>query len=316
MKEIFIDVTDDIVKNVNDYYMVSNTGKVINKITGKCIGSLSKRELRYKCSLILKSGKICFIDMAKLIYKSFNKNEDLSNKVIVFKDFDSYNIKLDNLYSIYSYELTAYTINRNLYLNRNLTNNQISRAKYHIKNKIIMFHNIDEIWVDITSNEVKDIKPYYMISNYGRVFNKAYNSMVYPQISYNGYMYFIASSITGKQLNVSIHRTMLKCFKPLNDYTNIECNHIDTNSLNNNLDNLEWLSSNDNESYIPECIINDGKKMCEEDVRKICELLELNKSYIEICFIIGCKYTGSMHKRLSDIHRRITYKDISKDYNF
>ena len=43
-----------------------------------------------------------------------------------------------------------------------------------------------------------------------------------------------------------IHRLVMTTFKPLDDYTDMEVNHIDCDRTNNRLDNLEWTTHIDN----------------------------------------------------------------------
>lgn len=95
----------------------------------------------------------------------------------------------------------------------------------------------EEIW--------KPIKNYdnYFISNYGNIrhFNKPLKPCGKPYLS-------VTLSKNGKTKNYTVHRLVAEAFIPNPD--NLECvNHIDENKLNNNVNNLEWLSRGDNANY-------------------------------------------------------------------
>ncbi len=50
----------------------------------------------------------------------------------------------------------------------------------------------------------------------------------------------------GNNKRLNIHRLVLENFKPLDDYSGVEARHINGNSYNNRLTNLEWGTSKDN----------------------------------------------------------------------
>ena len=50
----------------------------------------------------------------------------------------------------------------------------------------------------------------------------------------------------GKYVHILIHRVVLETFCPNENSENLVVNHIDTNKLNNKLENLEWLDRSEN----------------------------------------------------------------------
>lgn len=98
-----------------------------------------------------------------------------------------------------------------------------------------------EQWKDI-----KDYEGLYQISNFGVVKSLRKNKIMKTSISNAGYE-FVMLWKNGKGQSKSIHRLVLEAFIPnpdLSKYT--DCDHIDNNKLNNNIDNLRWCTHKEN----------------------------------------------------------------------
>ena len=102
---------------------------------------------------------------------------------------------------------------------------------------------MNEIWKDI-----KDY-PNYMVSNLGRVKslsnNKARKEKILKQHkNSNGYL-FVALSKNGKIKCYRVHRLVAEAFLPNPD--NKPCiDHINTNKIDNRVENLRWCSHKEN----------------------------------------------------------------------
>lgn len=113
---------------------------------------------------------------------------------------------------------------------------------------------MEEIWKDVVGYE-----GYYQVSNLGNVrgvdryvietnTNKRKlikGKMLTKHEKDNGYRQ-VNLTKDGKTTFHYVHRIVMKAFKPLNDYTDMEVNHIDYNRSNNELSNLEWTNHKDN----------------------------------------------------------------------
>lgn len=106
-----------------------------------------------------------------------------------------------------------------------------------------------EIW--------KDIKEYpgYQVSNLGRVksFRQSKEGRILkPKISagYAG----IDFRKDGKNYYGLVHRIVLSTFSPIEGWETLTVNHIDGNRLNNNLENLEWMTQSENTKYSREIL--------------------------------------------------------------
>lgn len=92
----------------------------------------------------------------------------------------------------------------------------------------------------------------YSISTDGKVFSHKYNRFMKTSIRMgNGLSYerIGLSDSNKKRKTFSIHRLVCLTFKYNPDHENLTVNHMDENTLNNRIDNLEWLSLSENVRY-------------------------------------------------------------------
>jgi hypothetical protein len=90
----------------------------------------------------------------------------------------------------------------------------------------------------------------YLISpTSGRVFNTSLQCFIGFHIN-NGYLRTTLISDDNKNVKVYLHKLLADRFivKPKSD-SKLYVNHIDGNRLNNNLDNLEWVTNRENSCH-------------------------------------------------------------------
>ena len=309
MDEIFLPITNTILPLINDNYQISNYGRVFNLSTNKFVGSFRTKYNRYKSTFKTINNSLLYdIDHAILEYCIFNNMPYDNLLKIVFKDNNPHNLKLDNLLNLQ--EIISIS-NETTVINQT-----ISSASYHIKNKQCLYYNIDEKWINISDKEVFNILPIYMISNYGRVYNKYLHSLLYPQISDNGYVNYIVKLNNQKYYNMSTHRTEMKCFCPIDNWDAFEVDHINNNSLDNRLENLRWVTPEYNTHLR---FINNQSHtiLTDQQVIAICEAFKSGMGPLEISFyVLHTPYTGNVHSKLMSIYRKKTYKHITQNYDF
>ena len=144
----------------------------------------------------------------------------------------------------------------------------------------------DEVWKDIEGYE-----GLYQVSTCGNI-----KSLAKPRKNGNGRCYIqkeklLKQSFTstgykkvelykdGKRKSFKVHRLVAIAFIP-NPDNKPEVNHIDGNKINNNIDNLEWVTSSENTIHAYETGLSPNKK--ELDEIRIIELYNKGTSKEEI----------------------------------
>lgn len=92
----------------------------------------------------------------------------------------------------------------------------------------------------------EDWKPFgnYLVSNYGRVYSLFSKRMLTPALSKSHYKYYYTVSLSdeGKRTIYRLHRLVAQLFIP-NPSEKAEVHHIDCDTLNNKVDNLQWVTA-------------------------------------------------------------------------
>lgn len=101
-----------------------------------------------------------------------------------------------------------------------------------------------EIWLPVTGFEDR-----YFVSNLGRIRSNTIRSVIRkPHITPNGYTSYRLIRKDYSYKIFSGHRLVAIHFIP-NPENKPEVNHIDGNKLNNNIENLEWCTSSENQRH-------------------------------------------------------------------
>lgn len=138
---------------------------------------------------------------------------------------------------------------------------------------------------DLLNEEWRDIKDYeglYQISNYGRVKRKRIPQakILKNMFTTTGY-YRITLSNIRKQKDFKVHRLVAQEFLP-NLENKKQVNHIDGNKLNNNVNNLEWVTNKENVRHAILTGLRAHHKIKNYDENKIIEMYNQKSTYKEI----------------------------------
>ena len=151
--------------------------------------------------------------------------------------------------------------------------------------------------------DVKGYEGYYEISNLGRVRSTSYKGkrILKPAITKNGYLNVIFC-INQKKEHKLVHRLVAEAFIPnINNYSRV--NHKDEDKLNNYVENLEWLSVEDNNRY------SNSKMRTKEKVLQIPSLIDQGYTQLEIA-----KYFNVSRRAIQSILRGEHWKDLGIDF--
>lgn len=85
----------------------------------------------------------------------------------------------------------------------------------------------------------------YSVSNTGRVRNDNTNKILKNQINLYGYTTILLYD-NGIPKQYQIHRLVLETFRPVKNMQKLQVNHINWNRTDNNIENLEWVTSSKN----------------------------------------------------------------------
>ena len=157
---------------------------------------------------------------------------------------------------------------------------------------------INEIFKD-----VKGYEGYYEISNLGRVRSTSYKGkkILKPAITKNGYLNVIFC-INQKKEHKFVHRLVAEAFIPnINNYSTV--NHKDEDKLNNYVENLEWLSVEDNNRY------SNSKMLTKQKVLQIPSLIDQVYTQLDIA-----KYFNVSRRAIQSILRGEHWKDLGIDF--
>jgi len=256
-KEVWVNMEPPYEK-----YVISSYG-IIKNTNNNCLLNLNDNKIGYIRINLCGDGKAKKYLLHRLIAKYFIEGFDESH-VINHIDGNTFNNKICNL------ELCTTKENNNRKINKNYGKKSRKVAQYNLDGSLI------KIW-----NNVKDLPSrqsvlkclngsyktsggfnwlYYSeiiegekwlkinidgntidVSSNGRVKTKSGKICYYTTITKSGY-----ASLHYNRIVYSVHRLICIAFNPVINRVDLVVNHKDMNKLNNNIDNLEWVTSSEN----------------------------------------------------------------------
>lgn len=163
----------------------------------------------------------------------------------------------------------------------------------------------------------------YLASNYGLIYDTGlhYIKPVHKSSISNSNKYYDITSVVddyGNKCNGRINRLVLMAFRPLINYNNFDAHHINENTQDNRLCNLEWKTHLENcqeHYYLKYNIGIDDYLYTDEIIHKICQGLVAEMPYETIANqLLNVPYTEAIRVYISTIRTKRIRKDISDLY--
>lgn len=168
------------------------------------------------------------------------------------------------------------------------------------------------------SKFLPEVKDRYYINKKGELFTN-YGQDKLRDCTKNGYVKNILTLKNGKQKSYFRHRLVMICFEPVDNYENLQVNHIDGNKLNNAFENLEWCTNQQNRIHALKLGLaiplkgekNPMSKLREEQVVDIIHDLLNNVPYSQICKKYDCSKST-----ISAIKNKRNWSYLTEDIDF
>lgn len=179
-----------------------------------------------------------------------------------------------------------------------------------------------------------DLLPYYMISNFGRIWHKYTNHFMSTSWDGPGYRIAVLALKTGKSRTFRVHRLLMLTFRYYPGCEQMMINHKDGVKTHNYIDfpgikdpdNLEWCDGSYNEKEAFRLGLKKPKygsehplsTITEDQVAHICQLLQDRASGKNILTDKQIRESAGdvSEMQMRSIKQRICWNHVSKDYNF
>lgn len=178
----------------------------------------------------------------------------------------------------------------------------------------------DEWWFPLY---LPGVKPIYIISVYGRVYNLETNRFLPQDFEYckNKYITISLGMNDGTRKCFQVHRLVMMSFRYIPGCEGLLVNHLDGVKYHNWLWNLEWATPITNAQHavqnnlIPLGEDRSSSVLTNEQVHQICQLIADGKSNPEIMEIMKLYHCDLLHI-LKNIRYGYSWKHISRNYDF
>lgn|SRR5574344_940948 len=176
----------------------------------------------------------------------------------------------------------------------------------------------NEIWKEVTIN------PNYLVSNLGRVkskerkINTKYGfrlkkEHMLKQHNYHGY-YHVGFIVNGKHVSPLVHRLVMYAFNKIKPYPEWEIDHINGDSLDNRIENLEYVKSSENTIRAYTLGLQDKKVLSLANKKRIAtpeQIIYIKKQFVKEGRVLKGRKNKDFYKRMAD---KFGYKNPQSIY--
>ena len=156
----------------------------------------------------------------------------------------------------------------------------------------------------------------YTVDEDGNIYSYKSNKFLKTRVDISGYVTINIQDDSDRNRTKKVHRLVAEAFIP-NPENKPEVNHIDTNKQNNNVSNLEWVTSKENKAHAylnnlyPIGEDHGNAVLKESTVVTICEMLQAGVRNKDISERLNVHKDVISHIKIGDI-----WREVSSRYNF
>ena len=215
--------------------------------------------------------------------------------------------------------------------NQNPDQDEMRNASFNpnIYNLYYPFIPLDEKFRQI-SHYIPEVRDYYWVSNYGRVYNANNGYLVMWNQNSAGYLIYnlmrkqeYVDAGKGKYYTVAGQILVCTCFVSPKPEPNYQVNHKDFRRSNNYYENLEWMTPQANLNYSRLAgnywtgNVYSSARYSEEQVRHICVLLQSGITDPKVICqrVFNCEPTPGLYSLIRQIKSGKNWSQVSKDYS-
>lgn len=165
------------------------------------------------------------------------------------------------------------------------------------------------------------VKDCYIITDKDEIINTNTGNKIRHLIAKDGYVMVSLMKKGGGTRYLPFHRIKMMAFAPVENMDSLQVNHIDGNKENNELSNLEWVTSKQNIQHAWKTGLSSSKNIqgnksnlahyTEEQAKEVIKLLKTNEyTDKEIAKITNTNARSFVAR----IRRRETWKYLIQDY--
>lgn len=184
-----------------------------------------------------------------------------------------------------------------------------------------LYHDFDkdplipamEFWKPVTNLSVEGVLPIYIVSDWGRIYDTSNNVFLSQYEDARGYFQVYLKTSNGSKCK-PIYRIVIIEFcgyDPNPDRNHVD--HVSAVKSNNSIYNLRWLTKAEN----TQAALDLGlltRKLSDNDVRQICEMLQNGIPRDEILKFISSKGFSHPKTVFYNIYNRTGWTRISNEY--
>lgn len=152
----------------------------------------------------------------------------------------------------------------------------------------------------------------YCVTAEGAIYSLKSKKFLNLQYNDNGYV-VVTLRVDGKTKTVRVHRLVALMYLKNTFFEGAHVNHKDGDKTNNCVENLEWVTREQNmrHAYDNDLVISKTKKISDDIIHTVCQALEQGARVVDVSKMF------SLDRELVDrIYRGSTFKHISYEYDF